>query len=265
MASPTQWTRVWVNSGRWWRTGKPGVLQSIDSPKVGNDWLNNNSSFLRGLKMTVGWRCALSGKSSNAVWLCPALTSDLPQTRRADSRSLWSPCISGVSTTLRAALGTRCLCRASTAKGRRRGGPDTITWFWVGIHSLAWLQALHSRPPPHHLPPFPRWDVGHSTSSKPYLPSTCSPSLKFSLPGLFFLQLHFMSSYLSSRPNSNATSSQKPSVTHPCSMARSLLPHIQCFRLRLCNICYHLGFICLHFHWAGNLECRNGEGLAQIP
>ena len=29
MASPTQWTRVWANSGRWWRTGKPGVLQSV--------------------------------------------------------------------------------------------------------------------------------------------------------------------------------------------------------------------------------------------
>ena len=26
MASLTQWTRVWVNSRRWWWTGKPGVL-----------------------------------------------------------------------------------------------------------------------------------------------------------------------------------------------------------------------------------------------
>ena len=29
MASPTQWTRVWVNSGSWWWTGRPGVLQSM--------------------------------------------------------------------------------------------------------------------------------------------------------------------------------------------------------------------------------------------
>jgi len=28
MASPTRWTWVWANSERWWRTGKPGVLQS---------------------------------------------------------------------------------------------------------------------------------------------------------------------------------------------------------------------------------------------
>ena len=26
MASPTQWTWVWVDSGRWWWTGRPGVL-----------------------------------------------------------------------------------------------------------------------------------------------------------------------------------------------------------------------------------------------
>ena len=29
MASLTQWTWVWVNSGSWWWTGKPGVLQSM--------------------------------------------------------------------------------------------------------------------------------------------------------------------------------------------------------------------------------------------
>jgi len=29
MVSPIQWTWVWANSGRWWRTVKPGKLQSI--------------------------------------------------------------------------------------------------------------------------------------------------------------------------------------------------------------------------------------------
>ena len=40
MASPTQWTWVWASSGRWWRTGKPGVLQSMGSQRVGHncDW-----------------------------------------------------------------------------------------------------------------------------------------------------------------------------------------------------------------------------------
>ena len=29
---------VWVNSGSWWWTGKPGVLQSMRSQRVGHDW-----------------------------------------------------------------------------------------------------------------------------------------------------------------------------------------------------------------------------------
>ena len=35
MESSTQWTWVWANSGRWWRIGKPGVLQSMGSQRVG--------------------------------------------------------------------------------------------------------------------------------------------------------------------------------------------------------------------------------------
>ena len=39
MVSPTQWTWVWVSSGRWWWTGKSGVLQSMGSQRVGHDWV----------------------------------------------------------------------------------------------------------------------------------------------------------------------------------------------------------------------------------
>ena len=38
MASPTQWTWIWASSGRWWRTGKPGVLKSMGLQRVGHDW-----------------------------------------------------------------------------------------------------------------------------------------------------------------------------------------------------------------------------------
>ena len=38
MASLTQWTWVWASSGRWWRTGKPGVLQPMGSQRVRHDW-----------------------------------------------------------------------------------------------------------------------------------------------------------------------------------------------------------------------------------
>ena len=37
MTSPTQWTWIWVNSGSWWWTGRPGVLQSMGLQRVGHD------------------------------------------------------------------------------------------------------------------------------------------------------------------------------------------------------------------------------------
>ena len=41
MASPTQWTWVWVNSGSWWWTGKPGVWGHKESDTTERlNWLN---------------------------------------------------------------------------------------------------------------------------------------------------------------------------------------------------------------------------------
>ena len=38
MASLTQWTRVWINSGSWWWTGRPGMLQSMGLQRVRSNW-----------------------------------------------------------------------------------------------------------------------------------------------------------------------------------------------------------------------------------
>ena len=38
MASSTRWTWVWASSGRWWRTAKPGVPQSMGLQRVRHDW-----------------------------------------------------------------------------------------------------------------------------------------------------------------------------------------------------------------------------------
>ena len=38
MTSLTRWAWVWVSSRSWWWTGKPGVLQSMGSQRVGHDW-----------------------------------------------------------------------------------------------------------------------------------------------------------------------------------------------------------------------------------
>ena len=39
MASPTQWTWVWASSRSWWRTRKPGMLQSMGSQRVEHNWV----------------------------------------------------------------------------------------------------------------------------------------------------------------------------------------------------------------------------------
>ena len=43
MASPTQCTWVWVNSGSWWWTGSSGVLQSMGSQRVRHNWVTELS------------------------------------------------------------------------------------------------------------------------------------------------------------------------------------------------------------------------------
>ena len=46
MASPTRWTWVWVNSGSWWWTGRPGVLRFIGSQRVRHDWVTELNWWL---------------------------------------------------------------------------------------------------------------------------------------------------------------------------------------------------------------------------
>ena len=52
MASLTQWTWVWASFGRWWRTRKPGVLESIESQRVAeHSWVTELNSVYSQLAM----------------------------------------------------------------------------------------------------------------------------------------------------------------------------------------------------------------------
>ena len=44
-ASPTWWTWVWVSSGSWWWTGRPGVLWFMGSQRVGHNWATELNWF----------------------------------------------------------------------------------------------------------------------------------------------------------------------------------------------------------------------------
>ena len=53
MASLTRWTWVWVNSGSWWWTGRPGVLRFMGLQRVGHDWETELAAEL------MVWQCLL--------------------------------------------------------------------------------------------------------------------------------------------------------------------------------------------------------------
>ena len=48
MASLTQWTWVWVSSRSWWWTGKPGMLQSMGSQRVGHGYVTEINWYFPG-------------------------------------------------------------------------------------------------------------------------------------------------------------------------------------------------------------------------
>ena len=51
MASPTQWTWVWVDSGSWWWTGRPGVLRFMGVQRVRHNWVTE-----------LNWMCHYIGR-----------------------------------------------------------------------------------------------------------------------------------------------------------------------------------------------------------
>ena len=46
---PTQWTWVWADSGRRWRTGRPGVPQSMGPQRVGHEQQQMTTIYLTGI------------------------------------------------------------------------------------------------------------------------------------------------------------------------------------------------------------------------
>ena len=66
MASPTLWTWVWVNSESWWWTGRPGMLQSMGSQRVGYYWAELNwFNWLKGYNIAEP-HLKIKGQISNS-------------------------------------------------------------------------------------------------------------------------------------------------------------------------------------------------------
>ena len=75
MASPSQWTWVWVNSGSWWWTGRPGMLWFIGSQRVRHDWATELNST--GLPFAGGFSSAEELKD-NVMYIPWGETRTLP-------------------------------------------------------------------------------------------------------------------------------------------------------------------------------------------
>ena len=65
MPSPSQWTWVWVNWSWWW-TGRPGVLESMGSQRVGHDWSTELSwtELIQGIRIRIRTKTQISEESS---------------------------------------------------------------------------------------------------------------------------------------------------------------------------------------------------------
>ena len=71
MASPTQWTWVWVDSRNWWRTVRPGVLRFMGLQRVGHNWaIELNWTELRDHLKKIGYNKGIfyAKMSSIKVW-----------------------------------------------------------------------------------------------------------------------------------------------------------------------------------------------------
>ena len=87
LASPTRWTWVWVGYGSW--IGKPGVLQSMGSQRVGHDWATEMKAMDKGIKNVYlavpGASCGTGGLPAVACKLLVVTCGSSSLTRR------WTP------------------------------------------------------------------------------------------------------------------------------------------------------------------------------
>ena len=72
MASPTWWAWVWVSSGSWWWTGKPVVLQSMGSQRIGWDWATELTNWYLCLYFCFAHRfiCTISHSCYHSITGC---------------------------------------------------------------------------------------------------------------------------------------------------------------------------------------------------
>ena len=137
MASPTQWTRVWVNSRSWWWTGRPGI--AVHGVTKSWTWLSNWTE-LKSLQsyptLAIPWMVALQAPlsmefSRQEYWsgLSRPLSGDLPNPG-TEPTSLISPTLAGGLFTT-SAIWEACF---------KRRNEETSTVQGVSLPSVSWVR-----------------------------------------------------------------------------------------------------------------------------
>ena len=92
MASPARWTWLWVNSGSWWGTGRPGVLQSMGSQRVRQNWVTEPLPLLPHMETARRHHLWARKLVLTRHRICQCLILEFPT-----SRTVWGEKISVVS------------------------------------------------------------------------------------------------------------------------------------------------------------------------
>ena len=76
MASQTQWTWVWPNSGRYWRTGKPGSAAVHGMAKSWHNWVTEQSN--KHIFLILAAAAAAAKSLQSCLTLCDPIDSSPP-------------------------------------------------------------------------------------------------------------------------------------------------------------------------------------------
>ena len=92
MASLTQCTWVWVNSGSWWWTGRPGVLRFMGSQRVGHDWVTElNWTERKWQPRILAWRIPWTEEPGRLQSMGSQRIGYSWSDARAEAPILWPP------------------------------------------------------------------------------------------------------------------------------------------------------------------------------
>ena len=141
MASPTRLTWVWINSGNWWWTGRPGTLQFMGSQRVGHDWVTE-MNYRPDLEKVATLREKLWDYKLGVLWASKSLF--LLQKRKRKSHRKYQ----NVADNVNGFYPTE-----ESLHLKRHWSDQGVQQADLAKDGVAWMAAFCRSPPPREGPP----------------------------------------------------------------------------------------------------------------